>query len=217
MLPIAFRANGQITTTAFSTSASVLAVDASKIADVAWFRDDFAGGKSVDDLVRLLLGGSQTQNGLPLPDDAEGLSVWVQPAGIESGSNLWARLRDSNGTYFDVSMGGLDAQGWTRLDTDLSPVIAAGRRFSNERQQITLQPPFSLQAFQVTIRTGAFGSGGMGALFFGSLDAVTPQGTVNLAGFDSPEGWSVIEDFFASWIVRSGVQHIGWRRPVPVF
>ena len=190
-----FRTNGQITTTGFSTSASVLAVDASRIADVAWFRDDFADGKSMDELAQLLLGGPEVPEGLALPSDAMGLSVWVQSSGIESGANLWARLRDAKGSYFDILVGPLNAQGWTRIESGLSPVVAAGRRFSNETRRIALQPPYSLQSFQITIRSGSFGSDNLGGLFIGPLEAVTPGGLVALADFESPQGWSVIEDF----------------------
>ncbi|MEE8465013.1 MAG: FtsX-like permease family protein, partial [Dehalococcoidia bacterium] len=190
-----FRTNGQITTTGFSTSASILAVDASQIADVAWFREDFAGGKSMEDLAKLLLGGPETPQGLLLPSDAVGLSIWVQPSGVEAGANLWARLRDANGLYFDIFVGSLNAQDWTRIETDLSPVVAAGRRSTNQSRQISLQPPYSLQSLQITIRSGGIGLNNLGGLFIGPLDAITPGGLVSLADFESPQGWSVIEDF----------------------
>ena len=188
------RVNGQITSTGFSTSASILAVDASRIAEVAWFRDDFAGGKSLDELAKLLLQGPEAPVGLPLPEDAVGLTIWLQPAGLGSGANLWARLRDSQGQYFDTWMGNLGAQGWTEMHADLSPVVAAGRRSTTERQQISLHPPYSLQSLQVTNRFN-FGLEDLGALFIGRLDAVTPRGQVNIADFQSAEGWSVIDDF----------------------
>ncbi|PKB72112.1 MAG: hypothetical protein BZY87_01900 [SAR202 cluster bacterium Io17-Chloro-G6] len=190
-----FRTNGQITTTGFSTSASVLAVDAPKIADVAWFRDDFAGGKSMDDLARLLLSGPESPEGLPIPEDAEGLSIWVQPSGIESGANLWARLRDAKGSYFDILVGTLSDTGWTKIEFGLSPAVAARSRFIAQSRQIDPQPPFSLQSLQITVRAGFGGTDNLGALFFGRLEAITPRGPVELAGFESPQGWTVIEDF----------------------
>ena len=190
----AFRTNGQITTTGFSTSATVLAVDAPHIVDVAWFRDDFSDGKSINELAQLLLGGPESPEGLPLPRDAQGLSIWVQPSGIASGSNLWARLRDANGSYFDVLIGSLNERGWNKIESDLSPVVAAGRRFVNETRRNALQPPYSLQSLQLTVRTG-FGAGDLGALFIARLEALTPRGPVTLADFKTPQGWSVIEDF----------------------
>ena len=146
-----FRTNGQITSTGFSTSASVLAVDASQIADVAWFRDDFAGGKSIDEVAQLLLDGPESPVGLPLPRDIVGLSVWLQSARVDTGADLWARLRDADGQYFDTWVGGLNVRGWTKISSNLSPVVAVGRRFTTETRQISLRPPYSLQSFQIQL------------------------------------------------------------------
>ena len=190
-----YRTNGQITTTGFSSSAAVLAVDASRIADVAWFRDDLAGGKSINELAQLLLDGPEGPQGLVLPADVTGLSIWVQPAGLDSGANLWARLRDAQGLYFDTWVGDLGEQGWNKIQSDLSPVVAVGRRFTNEARSISLVPPFTLQSLQVTDRFRTFGSDDLGAVFLGRLEALTPSGPVTLADFRSPEDWSVIQDF----------------------
>jgi hypothetical protein len=190
-----YRANGQITATGFSTPASVLAVDTSNIADVAWFRDDLAGGRSLEELSELLQGDPGEPPGLLLPIDAKGISIWVQPAGIDAGANLWARFRDSRGQYFDTWVGSLGAPGWNRIQSNLTPVIAAGRRFNNDTRRIALVPPYSFQAFQVTNRFGTFGSADLGAVFLGRMEAITPNGRVNLADFDTLEDWSVIQDF----------------------
>ncbi|MDA0263864.1 MAG: ABC transporter permease [Chloroflexi bacterium] len=190
-----FRTNGQITATGFSTPATVLAVDASRIADVAWFRDDFSGGDSLQDIAGLLQDGGDPPKGIPLPRGATGLSIWVQPAGLDSGANLWARLRDANGRYFDTWIGGLAEPGWNRLDADLTPVDAAGRRFIDQTREVFLQAPYSLESFQVTNRFGTFGGDDLGSLFLGSLDAITPGGQVELADFRTARGWSVIQDF----------------------
>ena len=190
-----FRTNGQITSTGFSDPAVILAVDSAKIADVAWFRDDLADGKSMSDLAELLGDGPEAPQGLELPDDVIGLSAWVQPTGLDGGANLWARLRDANGVYFDTWVGTLENQGWNKIQSDLSPVIAAGRRLVNDTRRGTLVRPFTLQAFQVTNRLGGFGSNGLGAIFLGKLEAVTTSGPVLLADFESSDGWSVVEDF----------------------
>ena len=190
-----FRTNGQITSTGFSTPADVLAVDASQIADVAWFRDDFSDGRSIEELAELLQNGPEPPQGMALPEDTRGLSVWVQPAGLDAASNLWARLQDANGRYFDIWIGSLDGNGWHKLDSDLTPVVAAGRRTIAQPRGISVQPPFVLESFQVTNRFGTFGASDLGALFIGRLDALTPSGPVVLSEFDSHQGWSVIEDF----------------------
>ena len=191
----AYRTTGQITTTGFSTSASVLAMDASRIADVAWFRDDLADGRSINELAELLLDGPEVPKGLLLPSDARGLAIWVQPGGLNQGANLWARLRDARGLYFDVWLGGLAGEGWHLVQSDLTPVVAAGRRFINQERNVSVLPPFSLQAFQITDRFRTSASSDLGAVFLGRIDALTPNGPVTVADFQDSNDWSVIQDF----------------------
>jgi hypothetical protein len=190
-----YRTTGQITTTGFSTSAFVLAMDASRIADVAWFRDDLAGGRSIDELAELLLNGPEPPEGLLLPANARGLSIWVQPAGLNQGANMWARLRDARGLYFDVWMGGLAGEGWHLVQSDLTPVVAAGRQFVNQQRDVSVLPPFSLQAFQITDRFRTSASSDQGAVYLGRIDALTPNGPVTVADFQDSSDWSVIQDF----------------------
>ena len=190
-----YRTNGQITTTGFSSPALVLAVDASRITDVAWFRDDLADGKSLNELAEALLDGPEPPQGLLLPSDAMGLSIWVQPAGVDAGANLWARLRDAKGVYFDTWMGTLSDQGWNKIQSDLTPVIATGRQFTGQTRQINVFPPFSLQSFQITDRFRTSASDGLGAVFLGSLEALTPGGPVTLTDFQTSDDWSVIQDY----------------------
>jgi len=97
--------------------------------------------------------------------------------------------------FFDTWVGNLGAPGWNRIQSDLSPVIAAGRRFNTSRREVTLVPPFSIQSFQITDRIRTLGSSGLGSVFLGGLDALTPNGPVTLADFATSDDWSVIEDF----------------------
>ncbi len=189
------RANAQITTTGFSSSAAILAVDANSMGDVAWFREDLASGKSLGEISRLLLDGPETPKGLLLPEDARGFSIWVQPAGLNPGANLWARMRDSRGLFFDTLVGNLGAPGWNKIQSDLTPVVAAGRRFNTNARSVDMVPPFSLQSFQITDSLRTLGSSDLGSVFFGRLDALTPDGPLVLSDFAASDDWSVIEDF----------------------
>ena len=190
-----FRANGQITSTGFSDPAVVMAVDSSRFSEVAWFRDDLAGGKSMDQMAEQLGSGTELPEGLALPSDIIGLSVWVQPTGLDGGANLWARLRDAEGVYFDTWVGSLGNQGWYKIQSDLTPAIAAGRRVTTDSNIKSLSPPYTLQALQITNRLGGFGTDGLGAVFLADLEAMTPNGPVTITDFESPGDWSVVEDF----------------------
>ena len=130
-----------------------------------------------------------------MPEDAMGFSIWVQPAGVKPEANLWARMRDSRGLFFDTLVGNLGPPGWNRIQSDLSPVVAAGRRFDTNVREVDMVPPFSLQSFQITDSLHTLGSSGLGSVFLGRLDALTPNGPVILSDFATSEDWSAIEDF----------------------
>ena len=191
-----FRAPGYVTTTGFSTSGTLLAVDADTIADVAWFRDDFAGGRTLAELTGLLKPEApeqaQTADGIPLPPGATDLALWARPGGSARGVGLWARLRDSSGLHVDAWLGTLEATEWVRLVLDLSPENLGGRRMRGQPQELDLTPPFDLLSFSVRSR---FGDSDGGAVFLGRVDAVTPSGETLVHDFRSTDGWTVIEDF----------------------
>ena len=192
-----FRSPAYLTTTGFSTSGTLLAVDADAIAKVAWFRDDFAGGRSLQSLSHLLRGGATGDlpapdaDGIPIPLDATALSLWARPGGSGRGVGLWARLRDSQGRITDAGMGNLDNTGWSRLRLDLSSAGLGDDSFGR-RPGPELQPPFDLISFSVRNR---FRESDGGAVFLGRAEAATPGGDVLLHNFQSAEGWAAIADF----------------------
>lgn len=192
-----FRSPAYLTTTGFSTSGTLLAVDADAIAEVAWFRDDFAGGRSLQSLSHLLQGGAAGDlpapdaDGIPIPPDATALSLWARPGGSGRGIGLWARLRDSQGRIADAGMGNLDSTGWSRLRLDLS-AAGLGDDSSGRRPGPELEPPFDLISFSVRRR---FRESDGGAVFLGRAEAATPGGDVLLHDFQSADGWAAIADF----------------------
>ena len=187
------RANAHITTTGFSTSTELLAVDSSRIDQVAWFREDFARGISLGELAGLLSadGVENIQDGIPVPPEATGLGLWVLPSSGAGTAQLWGRLRDSAGRYGDTKIGEMGNQGWRRLDWDASTPVTPGRRFGS-RGGVQLSPPFTLISLMVSGRSGASHPG---SFFVGRLDALTPDGEITLADFSTAEGWEVIQDF----------------------
>ena len=187
------RTNAHITTTGFSTSTGLLAVDASKIDQVAWFREDFARGASLSELAGLLSTGTADdyRDGITVPADATGLGLWVRPGPGASAVRLWARVRDSAGRHGDIRIGEMDYQGWRRLDWELSNRASPGQIIGS-RSRVVLSPPYTLMSVFVS---GYFGVSQPGTFFLGRLDALTPGGEIPLADFQTTDGWEVIEDF----------------------
>ena len=206
----AFRSPGYLTTTGFSTSGTLLAVDADNIADVAWFRDDFADGRSLADLSLTLKhgisgrssssplppgegqGGGVGADGILLPPDATALALWARPGGSARGVDLWTRLRDSEGRVADARLGDLQDTQWSRFLFDLTTPISSSEGIIGRRQSTVLKPPLELISFSIRSR---FHEGAGGAAFFGRVEVETPSGITTIQDFSSADGWRVIEDF----------------------
>ena len=187
------RTGGSRMTGGFSTSTvSVLAVDTDRFGDVAWYRSDFAGGKSLDRLMEALDAKDVAEtDGIRLPDDATGLALWVNQARPTPNLSVLARLRDSRGLYFDAAIGGLGFTGWRRLEGAISPIPP--RRFGRSRAQPPeVKPPFTLLALHSTLVRGIVQPG---ALFLDDLSVVSGEGEEVLADFETLEGWHAIEDY----------------------
>ena len=188
------RARGTILSGGFSsTRVSVLAVDTGNFRDVAWYRPDFAGGKSLEELSGALASEipSGKGDGIELPPDTNALRIWVHP-GHSLASFLRARLQDAKGYFFDTDFGRLDFQGWQRLDAPIEP---SAFTFGSPRRRTPLPasvtPPFNLLSLHVFSR---FGAGDPAVLFVDRLTALTPEGEHTLADFETLDAWHVIED-----------------------
>ncbi len=187
------RTGGSRMTGGFSTSTvSVLAVDTDRFADVAWYRSDFAGGKSLDQLMEALDAKDVAEtDGIRLPDDATRLAVWVNQARPAPNLSVLARLRDSRGLYFDAHVGGLGFTGWRRLEGSIAPIPP--RRFGRATAQPPeVTPPFTLLALHSTLVRGVVQPG---ALFLDDLSVVSSEGEEVLADFETFEEWHAIEDY----------------------
>ena len=190
------RVRGTLMSRGFVVEAvSILAVDTDTFSDVAWYRSDFAGGKPLGQLTRAIAHDSTVlEDGIQLPEEAVSLAVWVRPGRPQPGSALVARLRDSRGVYFDVSMGELDFQDWRRLQAPLAPAFSS--RESSSRDGIApphIAPPLNLLSLQIT--SSRFRRPRAGVMFFGTLSVSTPLGQQVLSDFQTTEGWHAVEDY----------------------
>ena len=201
------RSTGNLLTQGFSSERfDLLAVDTSRFHRVAWFRPDFADGRTLGELMRAiqpppgltqqpqpaelqispaaLAGGG---GGIPLPPDASGLSLWANPGQPGARLVVGARLRDSAGYTFDAIIGQPGDPGWQKVSSTIEPERARGGRPSPR-----VEPPFTLVNLQVFSR---FGLSDPGGLFLDDLSAITPDGEVLVEDFQSLANWRVAEDY----------------------
>jgi hypothetical protein len=232
------RVNARPLTEGFSSiRATALAIDAADFDKVGWYRPDFAREQSLTELMRAITPGEPLASsnsggdGLPLPADATGLSLWAHPDRPQSRLILAARLRDDGGRYFDVELGVLDQRGWQKLEAPLVnsgvPTRPGYSNRSSARARLApanagvlsdnydgkgiLEPPFTLLALHVS---GRRGTGGAGAIFLDSLSAVSPGGEHPVESFRRPLGnsmgeWQPVRD-----LVRPGLQSLDLSRSV---
>ena len=199
-----YRSSAYLTTTGFSTGGELLAVDTDAFAGVSWFRDDFGDGRPLSELLAELKTGAASgldgaaagpeQDGVPLPADATGLALWARPGGSAQYIGIWARLQDSEGRIVDALVGELQSPEWARLSLDLSTVGQTRGRFGGRTSapDTEFAPPFDLLAISVQSRLRENEGG---AMFLGSVDAITPAGETPVHDFGSLDGWRVVEDF----------------------
>ncbi len=193
-----YRTATYLTTSGFSISGTLLAVDTDSFAEAAWFREDFAGGPPLKDISQALkLGAAGTSpppndDGIALPAEATALAVWARTGGSAQQVGLWARLRDSEGRIADAWMGDLTQPPWSRLVLDLTGEDSNRDRFPRGAEHLELMPPIKLVSLSVRDR---FGGDEGGALYLGRIDAITPRGETLLHDFRSNDGWQVVEEF----------------------
>ena len=190
------RLDGSLLTRGFNaTNFSILGVDSLNFSRVGWYRKDFSNGKSLEDLTDLLRpeGTAETDSvaGVDLPKDTTGLSLWAQPNKPDHGLEIRARLKDSEGRFFDIHMGNLGFRGWRRIDAELVPLPFSGRPQGRDRAPV-VTPPYSLQFLEVF---RFFGRPEPAALFLGRLSARTPSGQVTITDFQDLDQWHVLEDY----------------------
>ena len=205
----AMRTEGSLLTEGFgSQRVSVLAVESDRLADVAWWREDFGDGNTLPELMALIAPNPDAPEGLPLPENITGLSLWARTGGLQDRLvAVAARLRDGAGRHYDVRMGDVSGHEWERLEGDIALRLGrTGRRTEDQDRPRLDVPPYTLINLQIVGRTSADRPG---VLFMDGLAAQTPQGDVVLSNLASAEGWSVIEDY-----VRPGLYSLETSRNV---
>ena len=184
------RANVSAASAAFGRSATMLAVEPGELAQVAWSRRDFTGVPLDKALSVLEPPNAGTGDGIPIPPEATSLGVWTNAGNVSAGTGLRARLKDAKGRYFDVNLGVFAGRDWKYLEAPITPVSNQG--FTPQRDVASpLVAPYTLQALWMVPGRGR---GAPGALFLDQLQAITPQGNVELDSFQDIQEWQPIAD-----------------------
>ena len=200
------RTEGSLLTEGFgSQRVSVLAVESERLAEVAWWREDFGEGNTLAELMAAIEPDREVADGLPLPEGTSGLSLWARTGDLQSRLvSVSARVRDGAGRNYDLPLGDVTGREWVRLESDLALRLGrTGRPTDNEERPRIDQPPHTLINLQIVGRTGGDRPG---VLFIDELSAQTPGGDVVIAPFDTADGWGVIEGLRAARPVFAGDQ-----------
>ena len=191
------RIDGSVLTKGISTSSiSILGVDTSNFPEVAWYRPDFAGGKSLSEVIRPLSPNTESRllerDGILLPRDTKALALWVLPSRPDANMRLMARLKDANGRIFNIHVTPLGFRSWERIRAELIPLAPPRGRFSQSPELPIVTPPYTFLFFYVSRHSQYSDAGG---LFLGELSAVTPLGEVLIDDFQNLDRWHVLEDY----------------------
>ena len=164
---------------------TIVGVDPDTLPGATWFRDDFADA-GLDDLMAPLRQAREEFPGIPLPEDAESIGIWIRVNELDIGlinrtQNMWARVEDASGSYTSLLLGQLPSSGssseWTYLEAAL-PL-----------EQTNLKLPFSVVSIFMTGQyTGSLGGSQPGSF---SLDDLTADGIVveDFEGATGPIPW----------------------------
>ena len=139
------------------------------IADISWFRDDFA-----EVSLKILLeplGGPAEFAGLSLPNGTLGLEMWINSVAARPDVTVRVRVRGGDGRYASFQAANLDEVGWRKVEVPF------------EKPGTTMQQPVTLVAILLTQPTNRFNSVG------------EPLYIDDIAAFDENGSLTVIEDF----------------------
>ena len=182
---------------------SVLAIDPDEIGEIAWHRGDFTDGDYATTFQAI---AHESQDGIPLPEDARFLTARVKPLFPMPEVHLVARLSDANNRFFSIDLGALlpDSQtlrfpcdlefadpendelplpSWCRLGTSLQPAPRG-------REQVLLPVgPLKLHAIGVSTIDGSLRSG---AIDIDDISTISNDGTkmYRLELFDGSSDYS---------------------------
>ena len=102
-----------LTTGQLSFPGHLLAAQPQALAEATWFRDDFSDA-TLPQLAELIRNPPMEDTGVQLPTGVDRIGIWLDTAflegvELEANINVWARLRNAEGIYNNVSLGGFSS------------------------------------------------------------------------------------------------------------
>lgn len=229
-----FRNTASITSQSSAGFVHVLGVDPNTFEEVAWSRPDFFSGSFADSLAAI---DSFQESGILLPDDAQFISVRVQPTRRRADVALIARISDGQGRFFSLLLGTLAPTSSDQNAFPCSPGLQGepipwcrmGASISGAASYLNPgvpTPPLRLEAIGVT----PLGRNRLiqpGAVDLDDVSVVTRSGQqVLLEDFSDASDWSVltkVDEAFADTLEQahnatgtalSGVARMAWSSGV---
>ncbi|MCY4528800.1 MAG: ABC transporter permease, partial [Chloroflexi bacterium] len=193
-----------------NVSMQLLALEPDAFAKIAWFRDDFADARL--EQIMELVAVTDRPEGITLPEDSQGIGLWIRPIEPQPLMSAWAVVQDSEGVVKTVSLGEVGELEWHKVSGRLPDDLTG---------------PFDLMAislYEPGTSTQSSGGGTPGTVLFDDVHAVRSDGSeVILEGFEGDIAWSPIPtSLFNSDVlfttnesfngVRSGVFRFGTDR-----
>ena len=160
----------------------VLAMDAERFNEVAYFRDDFSDEPMEDLLKSLQL--DNPPEGVELGDSIRSISVRVKAERPQPTVRLSARLRDERNQYFTVALGNLESRSWTSMRSRITPTAV---RLLQTRGPLTL---LSLRVEETVFASRLRA----GSILIDESRVTTARGELRVVEhFNDSSDWSVLE------------------------
>ena len=128
---LSFRGDGHVG----PFSAEILAVEPDKIADVAWFRNDFSES-SLNELMQNI-GPAPECGKIELPEGTHSIGLWIKPRPFKASFEVLAQVENQQGNIDTVFFNTLRSDDWHYLqgeiDEDFDEISAAIKGYLGEK------------------------------------------------------------------------------------
>lgn len=123
---VALRTSGHVGTTGSGQEFDLLAFDAEKMANIIWWREDFASQRP-EEILRVLPVRDEPPP-IEVPAEATSLSIWAKADPPVAKMFLWVVLRDGKGRLHTLTFGPVSNSAWGEQSVNLPETYTAPLR-----------------------------------------------------------------------------------------